>query len=266
VDTGAIARKDSKTVFTAYAPPPVKKKNLAHQKAEQQKAATAQAELAAARAKVAEKNAEKAAAQSAKNPNAKNASAPVKPVKVQREKIRYGQAPRNSLPTATTETATSNNGGALAGQAPGVAMAMADSTTTISTGAEADNDPLAPQVGPTHKTRLTDRQKEEDTHRLQAKVTKDDVKASLRPVAPDAQATASEKEQAAPLGLAGDTTKKTKPKHVKGEPKERLQNTPAKPADTTQPVAPTVNPALAPALPPPSADGKTPPTSTPAPQ
>jgi peptidyl-prolyl cis-trans isomerase SurA len=63
--------------------------------------------------------------------------------------------------------------------------------------------------------------------------------------------------QAAPLGLNGDTTKKPKkPKHHKGDPKERLQDAPAKPVDTTAPVAPTVNPALAapvPVTPPPAA-------------
>jgi len=246
IDTGA-PHKDSKTIFTAYAPPPVKKKVIEHQKAEQQKAATAQAELAAARAKVAEKNAEKAASQAAtqaaKNPGKQNVSTPVKPVKIQREKIRYGQAPRNTLPTAPLETATVNNG-ALAGQAPGVAMALAESTTTISTGGEANDDPLALQTGPVHKTRFSDRQQLEDTQRLQAKVVKVDVKASIRPVQADAQTTANEKQQAAPLGLGGDTGKKPKPKHVKGEPKERMQEAAPKPADTTQPVAPTVNPAL----------------------
>jgi len=262
IDTGA-PHKDTKTIFTAYAPPPVKKKVLEHQREEQQKAAAAQAELAAARAKVAERNAEKAAAQAAtqaaKNPGKENVSKPVTPPKIHREKIRYGQAPRNTLPTAPLETATVNNG-ALAGQAPGVAMAMAESTTTISTGNDGSDDPLAPQTGPIHKTRFAERQKEEDTQRLQTKVVKDDVKASIRPVPVDAQTTASEKQQAAPLGLSGDTAKKTKPKHVKGQPKERLQETAPKPADTTQPVAPTVNPAL----------GTTPvvpaPSSTPTPQ
>lgn len=246
VDSGSVhaGSRPGDIGYTAYTAPPLKKKTIKHQRAEQQKAAAAQAQLAAARAKVAQKNAERAAAQAAKSGGPKNASKAVKPPKVHREKIRYGQAPRNSLPTSPIETATTESA-PLAGQAPGVAMAATDSTTTISTGTGADEnpDPLAAQTEPTHKTRFSGRQKEEDEQRAKAKLAKADQKASVRPVKADAQSTASEQQQAAPLGLNGDTVKKVKKKRKKGDPKERLQEKP-KPVDTTQPVAPTVNPAL----------------------
>ena len=244
VDTGS-GKKDTKTLFTAYTPPAPKKKIVNHQRAEQQRAAAAQSQLAIARARVAEKNQEKAEAQAVRSGGAKNASAPTKRVRIHREKVRYGQAPRNTLPSAPLETATVNNG-ALAGQAPGVAMALTDSTTTISTGgtgADTADDPLAPKTAATHKTRYAQAQKQENTQRLQTKVVKAEVKASVRPVQADTQATASEKQQAAPLGLNGDTAKKKKKQRVKGAPKERLQEV-TKPVDTTTPVAPTVNPTL----------------------
>jgi peptidyl-prolyl cis-trans isomerase SurA len=280
VDSGAVAKKNTDQ-FTAYKAPAPKKKTVKHQRIEQQKAATAQAELATARAKVAQKNAEKAAATASQAPTAKNVSrnSPSKPKKIQREKIRYGQAPRNSLPSAPSETATVNSG-ALAGQAPGVAMAMTASTTTISTGTGVENDenPLAPKAGPQHKSRIAARQDEENAAHLQGKLKKAEVKAETRPVKADQQSTASEKIQAAPLGLNGDTEKKKKkPAHVKGQPKERLQEQPSKPVDNTPAPAPTANPALVttptglqhtetPAKPAPSADRTTlPPTYTPAP-
>jgi peptidyl-prolyl cis-trans isomerase SurA len=246
VDTGSVhaGSRPGDIGYTAYAPPPPKKKTIKHQRAEQQKAAAAQAQLAAARAKVAQRNAERAAAQAAKSPGTRNTSKAVKPPKVRREKIRYGQAPRNSLPTSPVET-TATESAPLAGQAPGVAMAATESSTTISTGTGVDEnaDPLAAQTAPTHKTRFSSRQKEEDEQRDKAKLAKADLKASVRPIKADAQSSASEQHQAGPLGLNGDTVKKVKKKRKKGDPKERLQEKP-KPVDTTQPVAPTVNPAL----------------------
>lgn len=253
VDTGSShsGGRQGDIGYTAYAPPPPKKKTIKHQRAEQKKAVAAQAQLAAARAKVAQKNAERAAAQAAKSGGVKNASKSSKPPKIHREKIRFGQAPRNALPTGTAETTTENP--PLVGQAPGVAMSQANSTTiSTGTGVDANEEPLAPQDAPTHKTRLSQRQVAQDDAHLQSKVVKADAKASVHPVKPDVQTDASEAHRAAPLGLNGDTTKKIKKKRKKGDPKERLQEKP-KEVDTSQPIAPTVNPALggsAPSLPP----------------
>jgi peptidyl-prolyl cis-trans isomerase SurA len=277
IDSGAVARKNRDT-FTAYRAPAPKKKTVKHQQNETAKAAQVQAELATARQKVAEKNAEKAAAAQAAasgKPGVKNASKPVKAPKIHREKIRYGQSPRNSLPTAPMTAATIDNA-PLAGQAPGVAMALNASTTTITTGGapEADNDdPLAIKaVAPTKKTRLAQSQKEDDAARLQKRLGKVEVKAETRPVQATQQATASEKQQAAPLGLNGDTAAKKKKEKVKGAPKERLQEKPSTPVpDATPAPAPTANPNLVktpeiskPSAP--SADQTTlPPADTPAP-
>lgn len=243
--SGASVKGKPNVAFTAYRPPPIKKKTLKKQRLEQQKAAQAQAALAAAREKVAEKNAEKAAAQAARAGG--NSSKPVKPKKVRKEKIRYGQAPQNALPKAAGETVVENQGAPIQGQAPGVAMAPTQSTTTISTGvgADSDEDPLsAADDAPHKKTRYTSRETEAEAKHAEASLNKAQQKASTRPIAATPQESQTEKVQAAPLGLNGDTTaKKKKAKRQKGEAKERLQAKPkeAEPA----PPAPTVNPALA---------------------
>jgi peptidyl-prolyl cis-trans isomerase SurA len=251
IDSGA-PRKTNRDIFSAYAPPPPKKKVVKHEKAEEQKAIAVQAELASARAKVAEKNAQKAAAAAAKSPGGvQNVSRPQKKEKIHREKIRYGQSPRNTLPSAPTATATVNNG-ALAGQAPGAAMALNETTTTITTGtaietAEADTtaNPLdAAKAAPQKKTRYNQRQVEQNEKGLEVKLNKAELKANTRPVPTDKQTTTAEKIQAAPLGLNGDTSKKVKPKREKGAPKERLQEQPSKPVDNGPAIAPTANSAL----------------------
>jgi peptidyl-prolyl cis-trans isomerase SurA len=246
VDSGS-ARKQTKPVdiaYTAYKAPAIKKKNLAKQRIEQEKANKAQAELAAARERLAEKQAEKAASVSQKA-GVKNVSMPVKPKKIRREKIRYGQAPQKSLPAATS-TASVTTGGELGGQAPGVAMAPTESVTSITTGvgADPDADALAARPGPQKKTRYAAHESEADEAAAKAKLAKAEAKATTRPVAAAPVEDATEKHQAAPLGLNGDTVKKQKaPKRKKGEAKERLQEK-AKPTDPPAPVAPTVNPNL----------------------
>lgn len=230
--------------FTAYAPPPLKKKVVKHQEAETKRALAAQAELASAREKAAEKAASKAAAQSAKQGGVVNASKPVKPPKVHREKIRYGQAPRNALPSSATETAT-ETAAPIQGQAPGVAMASTQATTTVTSGVGPDSgpdtNPLAAPAPVAHKTRFSQRQPEQAEQHEEQKLAKAEVKASIRPTAATATESADEKQQAAPLGLSGDTTKKVKVKRQKGDRKERLEQK-GKPAEPA-PVAPTVNPA-----------------------
>ena len=269
IDTGSN-KKEVKPTFTSYAPPPIKKKIVAKQKAEQEKAAAAQAALAAARAKVAEKAAEKAA-DNARKAGVKNVAGPTKAPKIHREKIRYGQAPTNSLPVANATIAENN--APLQGQAPGAAMAASDAAViTTGTGADANDDPLAPKQVADHKSRYSDREKQVNEEKLKTKVAKTTVKATTHPVTATTQEAADEKQQAAPLGLNGDTKKKVKKTHQKGEPKERMQEQPTKPVEPTVTPAPTVNPNLAtsPVAPKasttPSADQTTlPPSYTPAP-
>jgi hypothetical protein len=81
VDAGS-SRKETKPVFTSYAPPVIKKKIQAKQRMEQERAAKAQAALAAAREKVAEKQAAKAEADAHKAGS--------------EERLRAGQAAQDS--------------------------------------------------------------------------------------------------------------------------------------------------------------------------
>jgi peptidyl-prolyl cis-trans isomerase SurA len=246
VDTGSPHRSTRPTdiAYTSYTAPKLKKKVQVKQRVEQEKATHAQEELAQARANLAEKKAEKAA-QAEQRSGVKNVSMPVKRKKIRKEKIRYGQAPRNSLPKGTA-LAETTAGAPITGQAPGVAMAPTDSVTSITTGVgtDTDADPLAPQSGPVKKTRFSDHETEAQEKVAQARLAKAETKAETRPVPVAPTEDATEKHQAGPLGLNGDTVKKQKkPRRKKGEEKERLQDK-TKPTDTTVPVAPTVNPTL----------------------
>ncbi len=251
VDAGAPHKTaNSQLAYTSYKPPAIKKKTLKKQRMEQEKAVQAQAALSAAREKVAEKQTAKAAEQARKS-GVKDVAGPVKHKKIRREKIRYGEAPRNALPAGTTETAVENvgapgtPGSPIQGQAPGVAMAPTQSVTTISTGTgvDAETDPLAPQEGPRKKTRYTSRQTEAEEQRAETKLAEAQAKAVLRPVVAPKDENATEKHNASPLGLNGDTVaKQPKKKRQKGEAKARLQEKP-KPVEPPPP-APTVNPSV----------------------
>jgi peptidyl-prolyl cis-trans isomerase SurA len=247
VDTGSTTAKNNNSNFayTAYTPPAVKRKIQTKQRMEQEKAAKAQAALAAARERVAEKQAAKAEADSAKLGGVKNVSAR-KTKRVPREKIRYGQAPRNSLPTAVVAM-TETPSAPIAGQAAGVAMAPTESVTSITTGVgtetASNDDPLAPVEGPVKKSRYSSQQTQAEIDRAKTKLGKAETKATIRPVSATREQSATEKTQAAPLGLSGDTVKKKKKVKTKGDKKERLQEQ-VKPVETPTVVAPTVNPTV----------------------
>ncbi len=244
VDSGSPLQptKSMAIAYTAYKAPPLKKKVLAKQRVEQEKANKAQAELAAARERVAEKQAARAERSEGKS-GVKNVSKPAKKEKIHREKIRYGEAPRKSLPKGVTETASVGT----ADTTPGMSLAPTDSVTSITTGtgAAADVDPYAPAEGSHKKVRYSAEESKAEESKAKAKLKKAEAKASARPTLETPVEDATEKRQAVPLGLNGDTTKKPKKhKHVKGEAKERFQE-PTKPSETAVPVAPTVNPDLA---------------------
>ena len=249
-------RPDARLKFTTYAPPPVKKRVIKKQQAEQERADKAEKQLADARAKLAAKQQAKAAA-SGGTGRVQNASAAGKPKKIRREKVRYGQAPRNSLPAGSLDVAAAPSLGAatpedankaLGGEAPGAAMGSpTQSITTISTGTgaeEAQGDALAPVAGPARKTRFASREIDSDEKRAQVKLASAEVKATKRPIKATAEESADEKVQAAPLGLADKNVKKEKKhKRAKNEPKERLQEKVKAPVQT-QEIAPTVNSTL----------------------
>jgi peptidyl-prolyl cis-trans isomerase SurA len=236
VDTGA-SKAETKPVFTTYKAPAIKKKQVEHQRMEKEQSARAQQELAQAK----EDAAAKAARAAAKSGGATNASLPSKPKKIHREKIRYGQAPRNALP-AGTETAS--DGGAAnsppAGQAPGALITQGE-TTTVLTAGTGPNDEIAAPAGPQKKTRFSSRENQIELTNAQKQVAKAQERAAAHPEKPAPAESAVEKQQAAPLGLNGDTASKVKPAHTTGS-KERLQEQ-QKPAQTpATPIAPTVNP------------------------
>jgi peptidyl-prolyl cis-trans isomerase SurA len=244
-DTGAPTKKVAAQIaYTAYKAPPLKKKIKARQHAEQEKANQAQVELAAARERVAEKQAARAA--KAEERSGKPVSAVYKPKKIHREKIRFGQAPEKSLPKGNTETAS---GGPITGVAPGVAMSPTEAITTITTGTGADEeaDPFAPKAGPHKKVRFSTFEAQAEEKNAKEKLAKAETKAEMRPLPETAAESATEKVQAAPLGLNGDTVakKKNKHQHVKGEVKQRMKEKEKQPKETPNVVAPTVNPDLA---------------------
>ena len=248
VDTGSPTKKATTQIaYTSYKAPPLKKKIRAKQRLEQEKANRAQAELAAARERLAEKQAARAAKVEEKQGTKVNAT--FKPKKIHREKIRYGQAPEQSLPKGTAETAVGGSIGApITGQAPGVAMSSNESITTITTGTGADEDnadPFATQAGAHKKVRNADFEAQAQEKTAKERQAKAEAKAETRPIPTTPTENADEKVRAQPLGLNGDTVVKKKKVHKKGEVKERMQEKPKEPKETPNTVAPTVNPNLA---------------------
>jgi peptidyl-prolyl cis-trans isomerase SurA len=219
VDSGASA-KQTKPVFTAYAPPVAKKKTVQQKK---------RFDRGTKYSTVAKTTAAPVATPAAVVATSKNGK-PVKPKKVKKEKVRYGQAPRNSLPAGPEETASGSDVGSGAASAssapvqaaPGTAIAPLEASAQESS-SDIGANPLvatAPVVG---KTRYSDRAKTDATKKaVKAKKVKE--KAAAAPAPASAEEKATQQTQAAPLGLNGDTAKKKKKKKTKGAPKERLQD------------------------------------------
>jgi peptidyl-prolyl cis-trans isomerase SurA len=238
VDSGA-SPKQTKPVFTAYAPPVAKKKTVQQKKRFDR--GTKYSTVAKTTAAPVATTVAATTATTTKN------GKPVKPKKVKKEKVRFGQAPRNSLPAGPEETASGSDVGvgaasasaAPAQAAPGTAIAPLEGSAQESSSDVGPN-PLvttAPVVG---KTRFSDRAKV-DAEKKAAKVKKVKEKAAAAPAPASAEEKATQQTQAAPLGLNGDTAKKKKKKKVKGAPKERLQDkapTPKAPLEETPSKAP----------------------------
>src|SRR5271170_4138654 len=226
VDSGASS-KQTKPVFTAYAPPVAKKKNV-QQKKRFDRGTKYSTVAKTTAAPVATPVA--AVTTSTTTATTKNGKV-VKPKKVKKEKVRFGQAPRNSLPAGPEETASGSDVGVGAASAsaapvqaaPGTAIAPLE-TSAQESSSDAGPNPLvatAPVVG---KTRLSDRAKADAVTKKAAKVKKVKEKAAAAPAPATAEEKATQQTQAAPLGLNGDTAKKKKKKKVKGAKKERLQD------------------------------------------
>ncbi|HZY63388.1 MAG TPA: peptidylprolyl isomerase [Edaphobacter sp.] len=237
VDSGA-SPNETKPIFTAYQPPAPKKKTV-HQK---QRFESTNGRFASAK-KVPTAAATGTAALVETSSNGKKH----KPKKIKKEKIRFGQAPRNALPPGPEQTAVGNDVGAGAASAsaiPGGSTAPGAAMTSYESAQDNEVNPLTPPPPPKKKTRYAERDREVQAEKKAAKERKAKEKAASMPAPITAQESATEKEQAAPLGLNGDTAKKKKKKKVKGAKKERLENRPA-PSKTPPPgPAPTVNPSL----------------------
>ena len=224
VDSGA-SPNEIRPVYSAYAPPTAKKKKKVERTRFRETTRTFR-----------QKSPQTATAPSeAPAPMKKNVSATVeKPGK--KEKIRFGQAPSKTLPAAAS-SATEDAG------------AVAPSTNAANAAPEPAN-PLEANNAPTGKTRFSARAKEHKKGNTRVKDSDFDTDA---PAAPDAAEVADRQQQAAPLGLGGDTSK-TKKKKTKttAEAKTRLADEKKKAAASAPnadqtPSAPAPAPAPAPA-------------------
>ncbi len=286
VDSGASA-KETKPVFTAYAPPAVKKKPVQQKKRFDRGTTFSTATKSAAAPAAAATAVAATPATTSTNPTTAQATAatkPQKPQKVKREKVRYGQAPRNSLPAGPEETASGTDvgvgatsaavtpGGTMAASAaPGTAIAPLDGSGQVSSSSNTDLNPLEPHAAVEGKTRYSARAKEVAATKKATKVKKVNEKKVATPAAPNVEEKAAEQTQAAPLGLNGDTSKKKKQPKDKNAPKERLQNKaptpPPPPPDETPSKAPNRATPLEGTLPPApkSPDTTAPPATAPGP-
>lgn len=229
VDTGA-SPKQTKPVFAGATPLPVKKKK-AEQKARLERSHPAATPAPASSAAASSAPSTGTAATSPVKTVA--TSLPRKRKKIKREKIRYGQAPRNSLPSAPEETLVAG-----ADQGAGGASVVGPAATTADQPAEvaASADEAVPAAPERKKTRFSDRAATEAKTKAAAKAAKAKQKAAATPAPLTPEEIAKQKAQTAPLGLSGDTATKKKPKKVKGEKKERIQNKPpAPPAPKPEP-------------------------------
>jgi len=266
VDSGASPRQ-TKPVFSAYAPPSPKKKKEEKQRFDRggrfstvSKAGPAPAATPAVASSTAPASAPSAAAVApAANapvpstaPTKTASSAPSKPKKIRREKVRFGQAPRNALPPGPQDTAvgagageatSTQTGDAGNAIAPGAAIAPpAESTTQVLSGV--GDDPLAPKPATNGKSRYSYRAKTEEADKAARKQAVVKQKAAFTPASATSNEQQDQKQQASPLGLNGDTATKKKAVRAKGAPKERLQNKPTEAPPAAPPPDPTVSPSL----------------------
>ncbi len=216
-------------------------------------------------------------------PTPKNIARVQKPGK--REKVRFGQAPRQSLPSAETQT---QDAGATAtgGNASNVETAANVPQTgpqTIQGGGSAVPGNIHFSNGESATDEQVEAKKVKTRYSQQAakvKAAKIEKKANAKaepfPVAPaDSQEVADKQTQAAPLGLAGDTSKKVpKPKPTEktrySDEAGKDKNVPAAepqsdPNVPPSPAAPTASQFGGPASQAPANDAPAPPQSAPAP-
>ncbi len=267
VDSGASA-KETKPVFSAYAPPPVKVKKPKEQQRFNRAGGAAPKPVVSSPDTGGRTLTGADAVDSGVDPSTglANVVVPPKPVNskpghTKREKVRFGQAPQNALPEAAQDVAT----------APVAPAAPANTTLgSVSSDAPAEpvnlaDNPLNGPAAPKKKTRFAAAEVEVKQQKVQTAETKKFEKAVATPTPVTSEEKAAQQTQSAPLGLGGDTSKKpAKPVKPEGAPKERLQDKPEKPKDApAQTIDQTANPALAPTADTPASTRTTAPTQNP---
>jgi peptidyl-prolyl cis-trans isomerase SurA len=202
VDAGATpAELHSSISFSAYVPPAPKKKAKVERTRFRESTHTFREKSGAAAPPAAAANEAGAApappaatptqaTNKKKKGSKKEEAATQKPGK--KEKIRFGQAPRETLPSATTNSATENAG----------ALPETASNT------DQPANPLEP-TAPTQKTRFSARARQPKTAKTPGNAGQ---AGATGPTPPNASEVADQQTQSAPLGLPGDTSKKKKKK------------------------------------------------------
>jgi peptidyl-prolyl cis-trans isomerase SurA len=206
-DSGASA-KQTKPIYSAYAPPTPKKKKKVERTRFRESTRNFRQKTQSA----------SAAAPVAAPPKKgkKNASADLASMKPgKKEKIRYGHAPTQTLPNAPATQIED------AGAGPQTASSTPEPVN-----------PLETKARPTEKTRYSARAKAEKTAKTKTRGPKTDT---FAPAAPDAAEVADRQTQAGPLGLAGDTSKKKKHKSTTTGDKTRLTDKKKSETPTQQP-------------------------------
>ncbi len=234
VDTGA-SPNETKPIYSAYVPPAPKKRPKVERTRFRESTHTyRQKGGGAAETAEAPKKESKA--------DKKKEEASEKPGK--KEKIRFGQAPRETLPAATTNANTENagalpeNGGTNGGVTSGLAGETADNS-------QQPANPLEP-TAPDKKTRFSDRARQEKKHKPGMTGTPHfDANA---PAPPTASEVADQETQSAPLGLNGNTAKNGKKKKKEqaatgektrySQQKKSEENKTPQPAPQPTPIAP----------------------------
>lgn len=233
-DSGASG-KEVKPVFAANTPPPLKKKSAAEKQRLAPVRAATPAESTPTKDAAAPAPTSVGTAPSTPAKVQTASATPGKKKKIRREKIRFGQAPQNALPPGENETAaagTDQGAGATSSVLPSTAVpegSAADQTSSNSSVASADVDPLAPAAPLAKKTRFSDRAAEESARKAQDKAAKVKQKQLSVPVQQTAVEHTTSDVQNSALGLQGDTATKKKKKKDKNAPKERLQAQPPAP-------------------------------------
>jgi peptidyl-prolyl cis-trans isomerase SurA len=245
-DSGATyAELHPSIAFSAYVPPAPKKKAKVERTRFRESTRTfRQKSGAAAPAPAADENAEPATAPAASPASTKKGKkgeqGTEKPGK--REKIRYGQAPRETLPTASANSSTEN-----AGALPETAS-----------NAEQPANPLEP-TAPTRKTRFSARARE--PKKPKGSGAPGDA---LAPAPPDAAEVADRQTQSAPLGLSGTTAQTKKKKKASETTAEKTRMSQQKKNQTDNGPKPVVQPTPIPPVP--GAPAPAPSQDAPAPQ